>query len=136
MLAKLTSKNQLTLPADLVRRLPASEYFDATLESGAIVLRPVQDIGAAGCTDPAASGAGASCSVYLSTVYADYTSSPNAKVEISTTITGRNDWKIFSPAYNQYTNSVYAIMLGENHGWVTAKGELASGIGSYDAPKI
>lgn len=42
MLAKLTSKNQLTLPVELVRSLPPAEYFDATLESGAIVLRPVQ----------------------------------------------------------------------------------------------
>ncbi len=42
MLAKLTSKNQLTLPAELVRALPATDYFDATLEAGAIVLRPVQ----------------------------------------------------------------------------------------------
>ena len=44
MLAKLTSKNQLTLPVELVRGLPPAEYFDATLESGAIVLRPVQMI--------------------------------------------------------------------------------------------
>jgi len=43
MLARLTSKNQLTLPAELVRRLPASDYFDATLVRGASMLRPVQD---------------------------------------------------------------------------------------------
>jgi hypothetical protein len=44
MLAKLTSKNQVTLPVELVRSLPAAEYFDATLEQGAIVLRPVRVI--------------------------------------------------------------------------------------------
>ena len=42
MLAKLTSKNQLTLPVDLLRQLPVVEYFDATVTDGAIVLRPVQ----------------------------------------------------------------------------------------------
>lgn len=42
MLAKLTSKNQLTLPKDLLRQLPRVEYFEATIDGGAIVLRPVQ----------------------------------------------------------------------------------------------
>lgn len=42
MLAKLTAKNQITLPVEIVRRLPASQYFDATVEDGAIVLRPVR----------------------------------------------------------------------------------------------
>lgn len=42
MLARLTSKNQLTLPVEVVRNVPASQYFDATVENGAIVLRPVR----------------------------------------------------------------------------------------------
>lgn len=42
MLARLTSKNQLTLPAELVRQLPRSDYFDAEIADGAIVLRPVR----------------------------------------------------------------------------------------------
>jgi hypothetical protein len=42
MLAKLTSKNQLTIPAELLRKLPEAEYFDATVEDDAIVLRPVR----------------------------------------------------------------------------------------------
>lgn len=42
MLVKLTSRNRVTLPADLVRRLPALRSFDATIEGGAIVLRPLQ----------------------------------------------------------------------------------------------
>lgn len=41
MLSKLTGKNQVTLPIDLMRQLPATEYFDATIKDGAIVLRPV-----------------------------------------------------------------------------------------------
>ena len=46
MLAKLTAKNQLTLPAELVRSLPPSVYFDATVEGGAIILRPVRVVSA------------------------------------------------------------------------------------------
>lgn len=42
MLAKLTSKNQLTIPAALLRQVSRAEYFDATVDGGAIVLRPVQ----------------------------------------------------------------------------------------------
>lgn len=44
MLAKLTSKNQLTLPVDLLRQLPRADYFEASVSGGAIVLRPVQVI--------------------------------------------------------------------------------------------
>ena len=47
MLAKLTSKNQLTLPIDLLRQLPRVEYFEASVDSGTIVLRPVQVVPAA-----------------------------------------------------------------------------------------
>ncbi len=42
MLAKKTSKNQLTLPKRIVQEFPDIEYFDVTLERRRIVLRPVQ----------------------------------------------------------------------------------------------
>lgn len=42
MLAKMTSKNQITLPKSLVTQLPASEYFDVEVEGGRIVLTPVR----------------------------------------------------------------------------------------------
>ena len=42
MLAKLTSKNQLTLPKAVVADFPGSEYFDVTHENGRIVLTPVR----------------------------------------------------------------------------------------------
>lgn len=46
MLAKLTSKNQLTLPIDLLRQLPRADYFEASIDNGAIMLRPVQVVAA------------------------------------------------------------------------------------------
>jgi hypothetical protein len=41
MLAKKTSKNQLTLPRDIVKEFPDIEYFDALIEKNRIVLTPV-----------------------------------------------------------------------------------------------
>lgn len=41
MLAKKTSKNQITLPKKIVTALPDTDYFDVTLREGAVVLRPV-----------------------------------------------------------------------------------------------
>lgn len=42
MLAKLTSKNQLTLPKAVMSDLKGCEYFDVTKEMGRIILTPVR----------------------------------------------------------------------------------------------
>lgn len=42
MLAKMTSKNQLTLPKIVVQAVGASEYFDVEVREGQIVLTPVR----------------------------------------------------------------------------------------------
>ena len=42
MLAKLTSKNQITLPKSVVTPYQDTEYFDVTDENGRIVLTPVR----------------------------------------------------------------------------------------------
>lgn len=42
MLAKLTSKNQLTLPKSAVQAVGAAEYFDVAVHEGQIVLTPVR----------------------------------------------------------------------------------------------
>jgi hypothetical protein len=47
MLAKLTSKNQITLPKAVVGEVPQAEYFEVAVEDGRIVLTPVR-IGRAG----------------------------------------------------------------------------------------
>jgi hypothetical protein len=41
MLAKKTSKNQITLPKAIVEQLPAVEYFEVSLRDGAVILTPV-----------------------------------------------------------------------------------------------
>jgi hypothetical protein len=42
MLAKLTSKNQLTLPKAVLSACREAEYFEVTEENGRIVLTPVR----------------------------------------------------------------------------------------------
>ncbi len=42
MLAKLTSKNQLTLPKSITTAVAATEYFDVQTRDGQIVLTPLR----------------------------------------------------------------------------------------------
>ncbi len=42
MLAKLTSKNHLTLPKSIIAAVGAAEYFDVETRNGQIVLTPVR----------------------------------------------------------------------------------------------
>ena len=42
MLAKKTSKNQLTLPKNIVKAFPDVEYFDVTADKNRILLVPVK----------------------------------------------------------------------------------------------
>jgi AbrB family looped-hinge helix DNA binding protein len=42
VLAKKTSKNQITLPKRIADQFPAVDYFEVTTEGGRIVLRPVE----------------------------------------------------------------------------------------------
>lgn len=42
MLAKRTSKNQITLPKAIVQSAGESDYYDVTVEDGKIVLKPVR----------------------------------------------------------------------------------------------
>lgn len=41
MLAKKTSKNQVTLPKKALRDIPDTDYFDVTAKGGVLILRPV-----------------------------------------------------------------------------------------------
>lgn len=101
------------------------------------IFRPVQDLQQVNC--PSESGVVAIpryCNRYLTTVYADYQASPGATVSIRSSLTGRNDWKIFAPEYNEYKTNISVVIRGENHGWTTADCWLESGIGYYNAPAI
>ena len=42
MLAKLTSKNQLTIPKAVAKRFSGVEYFDVSTDGSAITLKPLR----------------------------------------------------------------------------------------------
>lgn len=42
MLAKKTSKNQITLPKEIVKSFPDTEYFDVSIKDSKIILMPVK----------------------------------------------------------------------------------------------
>jgi bifunctional DNA-binding transcriptional regulator/antitoxin component of YhaV-PrlF toxin-antitoxin module len=42
MLAKITSKNQITIPKKIIDQIPEANYFDVELKDGLIVLRPLK----------------------------------------------------------------------------------------------
>ena len=42
MLAKMTSKNQITIPKKIVEQLPDVEYFEVELKDGVVMLRPLK----------------------------------------------------------------------------------------------
>ena len=51
MLARKTSKNQLTLPKEIVGNFPGVDLFDATVEENRIVLTPVKIVPVSGALD-------------------------------------------------------------------------------------
>jgi len=44
MLVKKTSKNQITLPKEVLKRFPSTEYFEVRAERDKIVLIPIRTI--------------------------------------------------------------------------------------------
>ena len=42
MLAKITSKNQITIPKRIIDQMPGVRYFDVELKGEAIILKPLK----------------------------------------------------------------------------------------------
>lgn len=42
MLAKMTSKNQITIPKKIVEQIPDIKYFEVELKEGIILLKPLR----------------------------------------------------------------------------------------------
>lgn len=45
MLAKLTSKNQITIPKSIINQIPNTEYFEVELKDHTVILKPVIVLG-------------------------------------------------------------------------------------------
>ena len=42
MIAKMTSKNQITIPKKIIEQLPDVEYFEVELKDGIVMLKPLR----------------------------------------------------------------------------------------------
>lgn len=42
MLAKITSKNQITIPKRIMEQIPDTRYFEVEFKDGAVVLKPLK----------------------------------------------------------------------------------------------
>ena len=42
MLAKMTSKNQITIPKKIIEQLPDVDYFEVELKDGVVMLKPLK----------------------------------------------------------------------------------------------
>ena len=69
---------------------------------------------------------------YESFIYADYTASPDANVEICVTLEGRNEWWKGGWAYNVYRDRICTTVTGEKHDWIPVTGKVVEGEGRYD----
>ncbi|MDD1684407.1 MAG: hypothetical protein LUQ19_00805 [Methanoregula sp.] len=96
------------------------------------VFRPMQDVREKTCV--ISTGITVPCSLFTTTIYADYRARPDARVKITSSVTGRNTWTIFEPQSNEFHSEVSLGLTGENHGWANAEGQLATGIGTYAGP--
>jgi hypothetical protein len=99
------------------------------------LFHPVRELQPVAC--PPVSSAGKEtpqCYRYVTSLYADYEAVPDAVVNITSTVAGRNSWNIFEPGSNEYITVTSLLITGSHDGWATMKGTLTSGIGTCDTP--
>ena len=97
------------------------------------MFRPIKALSENTCPQGRADG-NSRCFTYTTSVYADYRTAADTTVTITSAVSGKNTWTIFEPHSNEYHTDISVSMKGENHGWAELKGELSSGIGTYDSP--
>jgi hypothetical protein len=106
-------------------------------EQNSALFRPIREVRQVSCPSDSSTVNGTPlCYHYLTSLYADYQASPGTMVEISSSITGNNTWKIFEPRSNTYTSTITLKMAGEIKGWQKVDGFLRNNTGSYDAPDL
>ncbi|MDF1557331.1 MAG: hypothetical protein P1P80_04010 [ANME-2 cluster archaeon] len=69
--------------------------------------------------------------MYDSFIYADYTASSDANVEICVSMEGHNERWRGGWTYNAYRDRLCTTFTGERHGWISVTGELVEGEGRY-----
>jgi hypothetical protein len=135
-------------PAGTLPEKPYRIVLSSDIKSGTVIdtrepinnsalFHPVRDLRQVYCPSGSSQKNGTpQCYRYLTSLYADYQTSPDASVTIASSLTGKNSWKIFEPRSNEYSTSISLMMVGENRGWKNVNGFLQSSTGIYDAPDI
>jgi hypothetical protein len=96
---------------------------------------PVSNLQPVTCSPAAPAGRGTpQCYQYNTSLYADYEAAPDASMNVTSTIVGKNSWKIFETGSNEYATATSLQMTGSRHGWETMTGTLTTGVGNYDTP--
>jgi hypothetical protein len=99
------------------------------------MFQPVRNLQPVTCSPGVLAGIGKpQCYRYTTSLYADYEAVPDASVNITSTIVGKNSWKIFETGSNEYATATSLQMTGSRHGWETMTGTLTNGVGNYDTP--
>jgi hypothetical protein len=106
----------------------------APVEEG-VMFRPVQNLLTTECTGTRNETTGTPvCSRYTVPIYADYQTTMNASVSITSALQGKNRWTIFEPQSNEYQTDISVRLNGEHHGWTVMNGTLESNRGQYTIP--
>jgi hypothetical protein len=140
-LVKITTP-AITPPPGTGPSKPFTITMSADLKSGTVIdtrdpvndsalFRPVGEITRIPCPAGSVPAGNPVCYRYVTSLYADYEAAAATSVNISATVSGRNSWKIFEPASNEYDAAVTVRMNGAHHGWSTMNGTLSEGIGTY-----
>jgi len=96
---------------------------------------PIRNLQPVTCSPAVPAGKGTpQCYHYITSLYAEYQAAPDASVNVTSTIVGKNSWKIFESGSNEYVTATSLQMTGLRHGWETMTGTLTTGIGNYDTP--
>jgi hypothetical protein len=99
------------------------------------MFHPVRNLQTVPCSPAVPAGKGTpQCYQYITSLYTEYEAAPDASVNVTSTIIGKNSWKIFESGSNEYVTVTSLQMTGSRHGWETMTGTLITGIGSYDTP--
>ena len=99
------------------------------------MFHPVRNLQPVTCSPAVLAGKGSPlCYRYTASLFAEYEAAPDTSVNITSTIVGKNSWKIFETGSNEYATATSLQMTGSRHGWETMTGTLITGIGNYDTP--
>jgi hypothetical protein len=133
-------------PAGTSAANPFTLTLSSDMKSGTIIntwepvnnsamFHPVRNLQTVPCSPAVPAGKGSpQCYRYLTSLYAEYDAAPDASVNVTSTVVGKNSWKIFESGSNEYVTATSMQMTGSHHGWETMAGTLTTGIGSYDSP--